>query len=83
MANTSINSELNAMPDLERPCEACNGDGGFRGQNGRVRCGICNGSGWEPTEFGEKILALVSHNFGAMLEDATNVRKARANAKLD
>jgi DnaJ-class molecular chaperone len=69
MENTS-RSETDSIPDFERRCEACRGDGSYRGRDGRVRCGICNGSGWVPTEWGEKVLALMRHNFRPLLEDA-------------
>lgn len=47
---------------LEVPCQECQGEKGYWSHDNRyVRCGFCNGSGFAPTELGEKILALMRH----------------------
>ena len=55
---------------LEESCHACLGEGRLRGREGFVRCCFCNGAGCVPTEFGEKVLAMMRHNFKSMLQDA-------------
>lgn len=45
---------------LEVPCAACGGTGVEAYT--RDPCGLCEGACFEPTELGEKILALVLHN---------------------
>lgn len=57
--------------DLEERCEACDGSGSRHSeQSGRRRCGMCGGSGFVATAFGEKVLALMRHNFRPLLEDS-------------
>jgi DnaJ-class molecular chaperone len=48
--------------ELEKKCPICEGRGGADTYRGRWECEICNGSGFIPTEQGERILALVSHH---------------------
>jgi DnaJ-class molecular chaperone len=57
--------------ELETVCEVCEGDGGWRREDyGRWhRCWVCEGAGYTTTPFGEKVLALMRHNFRPMLED--------------
>lgn len=55
---------------LEDVCHWCSG----RGRFGCEACGLCDGSGYVPTEFGEKVLALMRHNFKPMLEDLLDDR---------
>lgn len=52
---------------LEQPCDACAGTGILRGRDGFCPCILCNGSGYYATKLGQKILALVEHNFNAMV----------------
>lgn len=58
--------------ELECECHVCNGAGGWtREETGDWRdCGVCKGSGYLVTAFGEKVLALMRHNFRPMLQDA-------------
>jgi hypothetical protein len=59
------------IPILEVPCGKCGGSGRYdEGDHVRRRCPWCEGAGFEPTEFGERILALMRHNFRPMLQDA-------------
>lgn len=60
------------LPSLETICEKCEGSGIFRDSGKRCRCDWCNSAGYVPTEFGEKVLALMRHNFKPMLQDATD-----------
>ena len=52
------------LPELERLYRGCEG----RGTSGRFRecCMLCSGSGYETTEFGDKVLALLHHHFGPL-----------------
>jgi hypothetical protein len=63
------------VEDLESACQQCQGHGGWSSEGEVVttwrRCGNCNGSGYVPTEYGRRILALIRHNFKPMLEDVT------------
>lgn len=67
-----MESTPNSQPDLpselsqdfEESCPACHG----RGRDGYHSCSICGGTGYTPTELGEKILSLVRHNLGSMLQ---------------
>lgn len=58
--------------ELERECITCGGSGGSRNlETGHWRwCGACNGSGYTTTKLGEKIVALMRHNFLPMLDEA-------------
>lgn len=51
---------LESLPELEMVCTRCNGTG--EGADRGVDCHYCCGSGYIPTEFGHKVLALVAHN---------------------
>ena len=53
--------------ELEVLCPDCDGRGWE--WYTKTRCEICNGAGYMPTELGERILALMRHNFRSMLED--------------
>lgn len=50
------------LPELETLCECCRGRGTRRDAGEDVRCALCNGAGYEPTPFGERVLALLRHN---------------------
>jgi DnaJ-class molecular chaperone len=56
---------------LEQLCNICKGHGKHHecGHPNLSRCYACDGSGYIPTEFGEKVLALMRHNFKTMLQD--------------
>jgi len=54
---------LRELPELEKKCSKCNGSGAI----GNRRCTLCDGSGYETTEFGEKVLALVCRRFQSLL----------------
>ena len=71
MASTQHDHGVQAIPDLEELCGSCRGEGCYRGREGPVRCDVCNGAGFISTEFGERILNLMRHNFKPMLQDAT------------
>jgi hypothetical protein len=55
---------MESLPELETLCSACEGDPDYNGNpSGPWRpCGSCGGAGHIPTEFGEKVLALIRHN---------------------
>ena len=57
------------LPALECRCERCDGMGWLMKYGENLRCNNCNGAGFEPTELGEQVLALVRHNFRPMQED--------------
>jgi DnaJ-class molecular chaperone len=59
-------------PTLEEPCQKCEGSGLFTECRRQRRCDWCQGAGFIPTEFGERVLDLMRHNFRPMLQDATN-----------
>ena len=65
MRNENKTSET---PTLEIPCERCGGDG----QWGGARCSRCQGSGYEMTDLGKKVLDLLRHQFRPMLQDELN-----------
>jgi Tryptophan RNA-binding attenuator protein inhibitory protein len=52
---------LEKLPELETVCPRCEGDTEYNGNPcGPWRpCGVCGGSGYVPTEFGEKVLRLM------------------------
>ena len=58
------------LPELERPCRDCNG----RGTSGRFRerCVLCGGAGYEVTEIGEKVLALMQRRFRPLFNELIN-----------
>ncbi len=58
------------LPALETICSQCHGTGGWYNDTWD-RCDFCNGAGFIPTPDGERVLALMRHNFKPMLEDAT------------
>jgi hypothetical protein len=47
---------LESLPELEIVCKHCHGKW--------PDCHYCGGTGYKPTEFGEKVLALVLHHIG-------------------
>lgn len=53
---------------LEEECQACEGSGVLEDGDGLSRCTCCNGAGFVPTAFGERVIALVEHNFAALYE---------------
>ncbi len=58
------------LPELEVKCSACNGLGGEEERRRWNRCVVCDGAGYIATEFGDKVLLLMRHNFQPMLEAA-------------
>jgi len=53
---------------LETLCERCNGVGTLPSREDPDRpCPRCEGAGYEPTEFGEKVLELMRHQLRPML----------------
>ena len=59
-----------SMPLLEQRCKLCDGSGNYD----RDKCPNCNGSGYEPTEFGKKIRDLVIHQFSEIVERVSDGR---------
>lgn len=55
------------LPDLEIVCAACGGRGAR--SRGQEPCGLCDGSGYELTEFGEKVLSLTRHRFRPLFRE--------------
>ncbi len=55
---------------LEIICKFCRGRGGPEDGDPLLRCTRCDGRGFVPTEIGERVLALVQHNFKPMLREA-------------
>ena len=55
---------LVSLPDLETICPECEADGDYNDNacGPWCPCGSCGGAGHIPTEFGEKVLALIRHN---------------------
>ena len=53
---------IDEIPVLEEACERCNSRGWYVQDGERDSCDVCEGAGFVPTEFGEKILALMRHN---------------------
>jgi hypothetical protein len=66
MAEYTENDEIR---DLEYPCEECRGTGGYHLDAGWRNCANCQGAGYVPTTFGERILELVRHNLKPILQD--------------
>jgi DnaJ-class molecular chaperone len=63
--------EARDLPVLEVPCEKCKGRGWYSYGGGQKEpCPVCDGAGYEPTAFGDRILALMRHNLKPMLQDA-------------
>lgn len=59
------------IPELEHLCHACCGRGGSENSYGqRFVCAECNGAGYVPTSFGEKILEFMRHNLRPILDDS-------------
>lgn len=56
-----------ALPVLEEACDECEGAGVYEERGRVLECPRCKGAGTRPTDAGRKILALVNHNFRAML----------------
>ncbi len=63
---------VDTIPVLEVPCDECHGERRYRVSvgNGWSNCGKCNGAGYVATEFGERVIALMWHNFRPMLDAA-------------
>ena len=55
------------IPALEIRCERCDGRG--RVGNPREDCVVCSGSGFELTEFGEKVLRLMRHRLRPLFRE--------------
>jgi len=55
---------LQELPELETACPECESDADYNGNPcGSWRpCGYCGGARYVPTDFGEKVLALIRHN---------------------
>jgi DnaJ-class molecular chaperone len=57
------------LPGLEIICSACDGKGRIGRPGYREDCGSCGGSGYELTEFGEKVLQLMTHRFRGLFKE--------------
>jgi hypothetical protein len=57
------------LPELETVCEECEGAGRLYTEGRWIRCALCHGSGCELTDFGQKVLDLMRHNFRSIQED--------------
>lgn len=57
---------------LETLCLSCNGRGGETERGRWCPCYDCEGAGYLPTEYGEKVLALMRHNFKTILRKAAD-----------
>ena len=55
-----------SLPELEHRCSRCNGRGRW-GSDGE--CGLCDGTGYELTEFGKKVMRLMHRRFRALLRE--------------
>jgi DnaJ-class molecular chaperone len=60
--------------EFETPCDICDGKGGSFSEYPRqwFPCHACNGSGYQTTKIGEKVLRLMRHNFRLMFERMQN-----------
>ena len=69
-------STADPLPGLETPCPSCRGRGEYWSDDcdSRRGCETCGGAGFVPTDLGERILALMRHNFRPMLEDLQSDR---------
>ena len=72
MSGASHNCEGIVHLELEVPCSHCDGEGTVDDCREETPCPFCEGAGFEPTELGRTILALIRHNFVALLDDAEN-----------
>ena len=52
---------------LERPCEACAGQGIIPDYVKPERCTQCGGSGYARTELGQRVLDLMRNNFKVLI----------------
>lgn len=67
LAKSIVNSNaVEFKTPFEKKCESCKGEGIFPSIG---VCGTCNGSGFEPTELGDAILDLISHNLENILKN--------------
>jgi hypothetical protein len=57
------------LPELEIRCRKCDGRGRHGPGGVRERCGLCDGSGYETTEFGEKVLILMRRRFRLLFKE--------------
>jgi hypothetical protein len=64
--------ETKNLPELETPCERCDCSGQVLREGRKERCPACDGAGFLPTAFGERVLDLLRHNFRPMLADASD-----------
>ena len=58
------------FPPLEVVCSRCSGKGGHYECDRWISCHFCQGAGHIPTEFGERVLALIRHNLQLDLNQA-------------
>lgn len=73
MADNSVTTSdgTNELPELEKTCSQCDGRGCYGyGSN----CDICDGTGWELTDAGEKILSMIRCRFGILFRSYMNDR---------
>jgi len=65
--------KANSLPDLEVVCTKCLGKRIVENSQYNIveDCDVCRGSGFTPTLFGARVLALVRHNVSAELRVAS------------
>jgi DnaJ-class molecular chaperone len=70
MENSSC---IQTLPILELPCEKCQGRGWYSfGGGEKETCPACEGAGYAPTEFGERVISLMRHNLRPMLRSVND-----------
>jgi DnaJ-class molecular chaperone len=58
------NPSVSGLPELEIRCAKCDGTGTYSAGGGDPdACDLCDGTGYETTPFGEKVMRLVRHQF--------------------
>ena len=64
------------LPVLEESCAYCRGVPCRReeGSGRELTCGMCNGAGFIPTAFGERVLELIRHNAISLRADSLDAR---------
>ena len=61
---------IDGLPELEKACATCEGKRGYAYENGWHTCPDCHGRGYHPTEFGERVLAMMRRNFTDLMREA-------------
>jgi Tryptophan RNA-binding attenuator protein inhibitory protein len=61
--------DLKNIPELEMRCSSCKGRGRIGRPGYRENCVLCDGSGYELTEFGKRVLSLIQHRFRKLFRE--------------